>query len=182
MARLIIYQIIPMYYSLCVTFPIQRLTAMNALIDTIKTQAKSKNMSDETILGLRLAPDMFSFSKQIQVMTDNAKGMAARLGGKDIPVFEDSETTLDELQARIQKTIDFIKTLTPADFVGAEKREARFPYFPGMKMVGEAYLTGYAIPNFLFHATTAYNILRNHGFEIGKQDFMLSLPLIPDAV
>lgn len=170
-----------MYYSLCVTFPIQRLTAMSALLDTIKTQAKAKGMSDEAVLELRLAPDMFPFSKQIQVMTDNAKGMAARLGGKAIPAFEDSETTLDELKARLEKTIAFLQTLTPEDFIGAEKREARFPYFPGLHMVGEAYLTGYAIPNFLFHATTAYNILRNHGFEIGKKDFMLSLPLLPDA-
>lgn len=170
-----------MYYSLCVTFPIERLTAMNALIDTIKSQAKAKGMSDESVLELRLAPDMFPFVKQIQVMTDNAKGMAARLSGKEIPVFEDSETTLDGLQARLQKTIDFLNTVTSADLVGAEKREARLPYFPNMHMLGEQYLTGYAIPNFLFHATTAYNILRTHGFEIGKKDFMLSLPLIPDA-
>ncbi len=171
-----------MFYTLCVTSNILRLSAMIGLIETIQTQAQAKDMSDETVLGLRLAPDMFPFSKQIQIMTDNAKGMAARLGGKEIPVYEDSETTLDELKARLQKTIDFLNTFTKEDFVGAETREARFPYFPNMHMVGERYLTEYALPNFLFHTTTAYNILRNHGFEIGKKDFMQSLPLIPDTV
>lgn len=139
-------------------------------------------MNDETILGLRLAPDMFPFVKQIQIASDNAKGMAARLSGKDIPSFEDTETTLDDLKARLEKTIAFIQTLRPEDFVGAERREARFPYFPGLHMVGSEYLAGYAIPNFLFHITTAYNILRNHGFEIGKKDFMHSLPLLPDTL
>lgn len=170
-----------MYYSLCVTFTIERLNALIALINTIEGQAKTRNMSDEEVLGLRLAPDMFPFSKQIQIVSDNAKGMAARLAGKEIPLFEDTENTLDELKIRLQKTVAFIETLTPEDFSGAETREARFPYFPGMHMVGEKYLLGYAIPNFLFHATTAYDILRNHGFDIGKKDFMHSLPLVPDA-
>ena len=171
-----------MYYSLCINTNIVRLTAMIALLGTVQAQAREKDINDEMVLGLRLAPDMFPFSKQIQLLTDNAKGMAARLGGKEIPVFEDSETTLDELKARLEKTIDFLKTFTPEDFVGAEGREARFPYFPSVHMVGERYLTEYALPNFLFHTTTAYNILRNHGFEVGKKDFMHALPFIPDAV
>lgn len=171
-----------MYYSLCVTFLLERINALIALIDTIEEQAKARNMSDEEILELRLAPDMFPFSKQIQIASDNAKGMAARLAGMEIPLLEDTETTLGELKTRLQKTVAFIETLTPEDFSGAESREARFPYFPGMHMVGEKYLLGYTIPNFLFHATTAYAILRNYGFEIGKKDFMHSLPLVPDGV
>lgn len=171
-----------MYYSLCVAFPTERIDALITLIDTIEGQAKARNMSDEEVLGLRLAPDMFPFSKQIQIVSDNAKGMAARLANKEIPLFEDTEVTLGELKTRLQKTVVFLETLTSKDFVGAETREARFPYFPGMHMVGERYLLGYAIPNFLFHATTAYAILRNHGFDIGKKDFMHSLPLVPDTV
>ena len=139
-------------------------------------------MTDEEILGMRLAPDMFPFAKQIQVISDIAKGTASRLGAKEVPKFEDTEVTMKDLMARLEKTIVFLKTFTPDDFKEADTREARFPYFPAMHMVGEQYLIGYAIPNFLFHATTAYNILRNHGFELGKKDFMHSLPLIPDAI
>jgi uncharacterized protein len=124
---------------------------------------------------------MFSFARQVQIATDNAKGMASRLAGKDAPVYEDKESTLAELVARIEKTIGYLESLTEADFDGAEEREARFPWFPDMHMKGGGYLLSYAIPNFMFHVTTAYAILRHHGFEIGKSDFLGTLPLIPDT-
>lgn len=130
---------------------------------------------------MRLTADMFPFSKQIQIASDNAKGMAARLAGKQVPSYEDNETTLAELDARIEKTINYLESLTAKDFEGAEEREARFSWFPGMHMKGGGYLLSYAIPNFMFHITTAYAILRHHGFEIGKSDFLGTLPLIPDA-
>lgn len=130
---------------------------------------------------MRLAADMFPLSRQIQIATDNAKGMAARLAGKDLPSYEDTESTLSELVARLEKTIAFLASFSEGDFDGAEAREARFPWFPGMHMVGGGYLLSYALPNFMFHVTTTYAILRHHGFQIGKPDFLGTLPLIPDA-
>ena len=123
-------------------------------------------MKDAEVLELRLIEDMFPFSKQIQIACDNAKGAAARLGGKEIPEMKDTETTIDELKNRLQATISFLETFTEADFVGAETREARFAYFPGMHLVGAGYLLTYALPNFFFHVMTAYNILRAHGFNL----------------
>ena len=171
-----------MFYHLCITLPIARLNALSALLNIIQDQAKIKEMNDEEILWLRLASDMFPLVKQVQIAADNAKGMAFRLGGKEAPAFADTEITIADLQVRIQKTIDFLETFSSEDFSWAEIREARFPYFPGMHMVGEQYLLEYALPNFFFHLTTAYNILRHHGFEIGKKDFMHKLPLLPDVV
>ena len=130
---------------------------------------------------MRLTADMFSFSRQVQIATDNAKGMASRLTGKDAPVYEDKESTLAELVARVEKTITFLESQKESDFDGAEAREARFPWFPDMHLKGGGYLLSYAIPNFMFHITTAYAILRHHGFEIGKGDFLGTLPLIPDT-
>lgn len=131
---------------------------------------------------MRLTVDMFPLVKQIQIATDNAKGMASRLAGKDIPFYDDAENTIPELLERLAKTIAYLESLTESDFIGAEEREARFPWFPDSHMLGGGYLLSYAIPNFMFHVTTAYAILRHHGFEIGKSDFLGSLPLIPDAV
>ena len=152
-----------------------------SILNTDQVQAREKWMTDEQVLWLRLIEDMFPLSKQIQIVSDNAKGTAARLSGKEIIVMSDTETTIDELKVRLEKTIAILETLTEKDFVGAETREARFPYFPGLHMVGESYLLSYAIPNFMFHVTTAYNILRANGFNIGKKDFLPHVELIKDA-
>ena len=130
---------------------------------------------------MRLTDDMFPFSRQVQIASDNAKGMASRLTRKTVPSYEDNESTLAELDARIEKTVTYLETFTAKDFEGAETREARFPWYPGMHMKGGGYLLSYAIPNLMFHITTAYAILRHHGFKIGKSDFLGTLPLIPDA-
>lgn len=170
-----------MYYTLAVTFTADRLRALVNLLNKISLEAKEKGIADHEILEMRLTVDMLPFVKQIQIATDNAKGMAGRLAGKEVPSYEDAEETLPELIARLEKTVAYLDKLTEADFDGAEAREARFPWFPGMHMVGGGYLLSYAIPNFMFHVTTAYAILRHHGFEIGKSDFLGTLPLIPDA-
>jgi uncharacterized protein len=149
-----------------------RLKALIVLIDKVQAEAQSKGMDESTLLDARLAPDMFPFARQIQIVTDNAKGMACRLAGREIPKYEDTESTLDELRARLQKTIDFLSTFTESDFALAATAEARFPYFPGVKMVGAGYLLTYAVPNFFFHVVTAYDILRNAGYSVGKVDFM----------
>jgi hypothetical protein len=108
--------------------------------------------------------------------------MASRLGRKESPVYPDTETTLDELKNRIDKTLEYLATFTEEDFKDADTAEARFPYFPGLHMVGAEYLLTYAIPNFTFHLVTAYAILRHHGFAIGKVDYMgKDVALLPDT-
>lgn len=107
--------------------------------------------------------------------------MAGRLAGKEYPSFPDNESSFADLEKRLEKTIAYLDTLKESDFDGAEEREARFPWFPGVHMKGGGYLLSYAIPNFMFHLTTAYAILRHHGFQIGKSDFLGTLPLIPDG-
>jgi uncharacterized protein len=106
-----------MFYQLCIALPINRLHALSSLLNTAQDQAKIKEMNDEEILNLRLAPDMFPLVKQVQIASDNAKGMAFRLGAKEAPVFPDTETTIAELLLRIQKTIDFLQTFSPEDFI-----------------------------------------------------------------
>ena len=161
-----------MFYESTITLPLTRLRWLVVLLEKIEPQVKEKNMSDTDILALRLAPDMFPFAKQIQIATDNAKGMASRMARKEAPKYEDNESTLAELKARLEKTIAYLETFTPEDFADADTAEARFPYFPGMKMVGKGYVFTYGIPNFMFHVVTTYSILRNAGFDIGKADFM----------
>lgn len=170
-----------MYYTLAVTFTADRLKALVHLLQKISLEAKEKGITDREILDMRLTVDMFPLVKQIQIATDNAKGMVSRLAGKEVPSYEDIEATLPELIARLEKTISYITSFSESDFDGAETREARFPWFPGMHMLGGGYLLSYALPNFMFHVTTAYAILRHHGFEIGKSDFLGTLPLLPDT-
>ena len=139
-------------------------------------------MSDTDVLNLRLAPDMFTFVKQIQIATDNAKGMASRMARKEAPKYEDNEVTLAEIRARLEKTIAYLETFTEADFADAATAPAPFPWFAGMKMVGEGYVLTYGLPNFFFHVFTAYDIIRNAGFEIGKADYMgPGVALVPDV-
>ena len=109
--------------------------------------------------------------------------MASRMARKEAPKYEDDESTLTELRTRLEKTIAYLETFTPEDFADADTAEARFPYFPGVKMVGKGYVFTYAIPNFMFHVVTAYSILRNAGFDVGKTDFMGGqVEMLPDTV
>ncbi len=170
-----------MHYTLAVTFTVDRLRALQNLIKKIDAEAQEWGIPDARIMDMRLTADMFSFSRQVQIASDNAKGMAGRLSWKEVPSFTDDESTLQSLVERLEKTIDFLGSLSESDFAWAEEREARFPWFPGVHMKWGSYLLSYAIPNFMFHITTAYAILRHHGFEIGKSDFLGTLPLIPDT-
>jgi hypothetical protein len=171
-----------MFYQTTVTLPITRLQGLLSLLDKVESQAAEKGISEETILSGKLANDMFSFVKQIQIASDNAKGMASRMARKEAPKYEDNETTLKEVRARIEKTISYLETFTPEDFADAATAEAKFPWFAGVKFVGEGYVLTYGIPNFMFHIVTAYDILRHLGFDIGKADYMgPGLALVPDA-
>lgn len=171
-----------MFYQTTITLPITRLQGLLTLLDKVESQAAEKGISEDAILGGKLANDMFPFVRQIQIASDNAKGMASRMARKEAPKYEDNEATLKEVRARIEKTISYLETFTPEDFADAATAEAKFSWFPGVKFVGQGYVLTYGIPNFMFHVVTAYDILRHLGFDIGKADFMgPGLALLPDA-
>lgn len=150
----------------------QLLSALNAIL--IKAEQAVSSDKKEALLHASLFPDMFDFTRQVQIATDFAKGVTARLAGQDVPAYEDNETTFHELQARITKTLKFISSITPEEINGSEDREIiTRPGTPKEKTFnGENYLLNYGLPQFFFHITTAYAILRNNGVEIGKRDYM----------
>ncbi|MWV17508.1 DUF1993 family protein [Pseudomonas sp. L-22-4S-12] len=144
-----------------------------AILDKAAVYADAKKIDPAVLLNARLAPDMHPLTRQVQIASDAAKGCAARLAGAEIPSFADSESSFAELQARIQKTLDFIQGFSPAQIDGSEEREVVIR-FPGaeLKFSGQDYLLHFVLPNFYFHLTTAYAILRHNGLEIGKMDFL----------
>jgi uncharacterized protein len=155
------------------------LGALSALLDKAEAHAEAKRIDPAVLLGARLYPDMFNFTRQVQAACDQAKNGAARLAGNDPPRYEDNETTIAELKARITKTIAFLKTVDAASIDAAVDREITFPLGPTRKghMKGIDYLNHFALPNFHFHVTTAYDILRHSGVEIGKRDFLGAIPM-----
>jgi hypothetical protein len=148
---------------------------LSALLAKAEQQAKTKGYDPQVLLNCRLAPDMFPLTRQVQIATDHAKGAMARLAGHVPEAIEDTEVTFADLQARIAKVIAIVESYTEAQLDGAEKREVTIK-IPGseLKFDGLSYLTGFALPNFYFHATTAYAILRHNGVELGKKDFLIS--------
>jgi len=140
-----------------------------AIID----KALAAGIDEQTILEARLTEDMLPFPRQIQMASDAAKGAIARLAGVEVPAMPDTETTLAELKARIDKTVAFVESVDASALVGAEDREVVLK-FPNMelKFTGAEFLTGFALPNFFFHVTTAYALLRAKGAPIGKMDFL----------
>src|SRR5207342_1336115 len=139
----------------------------------------SKEDRSDGLLTARLFPDMFAFTRQVQSACDQAKNAGARLAGIDPPKYEDNETTIAELKARIAKTVAFVKTLDARTIDASADGEINFPLGPNIKghMKGADYLNHFALPNFYFHLTTAYDILRHCGVEIGKRDFLGSIPM-----
>jgi hypothetical protein len=148
-----------------------------AILSKAKAYSASKGIPESELLEARLAPDMFPLTKQIQIVSDNAKGIAARLAGQEPPKMEDNEQSLDDLIARCNKTVAYLATLKPEQFEGAEERKIPFTYVEGKYLTGLDMLRFMSLPNFYFHATTAYDILRHKGLEIGKTDFIGPLPL-----
>lgn len=146
---------------------------LSAILAKAEAYAAAKKIDPTVLLNARLAPDMHPLTRQVQIASDAAKGCAARLAGVDIPSFADTESSFAELQARITKTLEFIKGLTPAQIDSGEGREVVLK-FPGaeMKFQGEDYLLHFVLPNFYFHITTAYAILRHNGLDIGKMDYL----------
>lgn len=152
----------------------QSLNALSGVLAKAAGHAEAKKIDPAVLLQARLYPDMLPLVRQVQIASDFAKGSVARLAGVELPAWADDETTFDQLQARITRTLDFIASVDAAKFDGAEIREIVLR--PGTdkekRFDGQAYLVKYAIPQFLFHVTTAYAILRHNGVEIGKRDFM----------
>jgi hypothetical protein len=152
----------------------QLLNALTLILDKAEAHVRHNKMAPETLLNASLFPDMFNFIRQVQIATDFAKGVSARLAGLEVPVFDDSETNFHELTERIAKTVNFISDIAPEAINGSETREIiTRPGTPKeKKFTGMDYLLHYGLPQFFFHVTTAYDILRSLGVEIGKRDYM----------
>ncbi|MFM2351178.1 MAG: hypothetical protein RIR04_2144 [Pseudomonadota bacterium] len=152
---------------------VHSLTALSKILDKAEAFAEAKKIKPEVIPQLRLIADMLPFWRQITIACDHAKGAPARLAGMDVPSFADTETTIAELKERIAKTIAFISTIPDAAFDGAEARTITVKAGPReLSFPAPQYLASYAIPNFYFHMSTAYSILRANGVEVGKVDFL----------
>ncbi|MEK6245269.1 MAG: DUF1993 family protein [Pseudomonadota bacterium] len=146
---------------------------LSAILDKAKVHAEAKKIDEQVLTSSRLYPDMFALARQVQIACDSAKGAVARLAGVEIPKHEDVEKTFDELKERIAKTLAFIASVKPAQIDGTEEREVVLKLQgKDVPFKGLQYLLGFAWPNFYFHATTVYNILRHNGVEIGKRDFI----------
>jgi uncharacterized protein len=149
------------------------LGALSNVLDKGAAFAKAKNVDESVLVNARLAPDMFPLSRQVQIATDQAKGCVARLAGLEVPAYEDNETTIAQLKARIAKTLDFINSVKQSQIDGSEGKQITLKMRSGdVTYTGQRYLIGVVIPNFTFHCTTAYDLLRHNGVEIGKRDFL----------
>jgi uncharacterized protein len=155
------------------------LNALSAVLDKAEAFATAKKVDPTVLLRTRLAPDMFDLTRQVQIATDQARRGAARLAGVEPPSVADTETTIPQLKERIAKTVAFVKGLDRKAIDASAEREITFPLGPEKKgsMKGDDYLNHFVLPNFYFHCTTAYDILRHCGVEIGKQDFIGQIPL-----
>ena len=160
-------------YQACVPVFIQGLTGLGGVIDKAAAHAAERKIDPAALLQARLFPDMFPFTRQVQIATDFAKGGAARLAGVEFPAYEDSETSFEELKGRVDRTIAFLRTLEAGAVDGSEERDITLVRRGETSIVkGQAYLLEQAMPNFYFHLTTAYAILRHNGVEVGKRNFL----------
>ena len=161
-------------YSASVPVFQHMLRNLSHLLDKAVANAEARKFDPSVLVNFRLAPDMLPFTKQIQIACDAAKLAVSRIAGIEAPKFEDTETTFADLKARIQKTLDFLSTVPAAKLEGTENKEVTIPVGRDKTrtMTGEAYLTTWALPNFFFHVTTAYAILRHNGVDLGKSDYL----------
>ena len=150
------------------------LTNLLTWLDKAEAHAAARKFDANNFLAMRLAPDMLPFTRQIQIASDSAKACMARLAGVEAPKWDDNEATLDELRARVRKTIDYVNSFSAAQIDGSEEREILVPRRTSEPLVfrGEDFLKHYALPNLYFHVTTAYALLRHGGVEIGKGDYL----------
>jgi len=152
---------------------VHMLNNVAAILDKAQAHAEAKKIDPLALTSFRLFPDMLPMTRQVQIACDTSKGAVARLAGAEIPKHEDTEQTIAELKARIAKTVAFIQTFKPEQVNGTEDKEVILKIGGNdMKFTGAQYLLGFAYPNFYFHITTTYNMLRHNGVEIGKRDFL----------
>lgn len=161
-------------HSASVPIFLKMLHNMLGWLDKAQAHAQARGFEPNNYLGLRLAPDMLPFVKQLQIASDTVKGCGARLSAAEVPKWEDNEASLDDLRARLRKTIDYLQSLDAAKFEGADTREVVLPVRgrDPLRFSGESYLKHFVLPNFFFHCTTAYALLRQAGVELGKFDFL----------
>jgi uncharacterized protein len=161
-------------YKTSVPVFVQFLTSLSAVLDKAAAFAEAKKVEPAVLLNTRLAPDMFPLVRQVRAATDHAINACGRLAGAEMPSFSNTETTIPELKDRIAKTIDFLKGLKPAQIDGTEDKQIKitFPSGATREFAGQSLLLTNSLPNFFFHCTTAYDILRQCGIELGKRDFM----------
>ena len=160
-------------YDVSIPIFVVSLNNLSAILDKAATHAEVKKVDPKALPATRLIVDMLPLSAQIQIACDTAKGAAARLAGVEIPKHEDTESTIAELKARVSKTLEFIKSIKPQQLHGAETRDIELKFPSGtLKFTGLNYLTNFVLPNFFFHMTMAYALLRKNGVELGKRDFL----------
>jgi hypothetical protein len=172
-------------YTVTVPVMTKALTALDKMLDKVAAVAATKASErrpaayfETAFLQSRLVFDQFPFVQQVQVTCDNAKNGAARLAEVEAPKMEDSEATIPQLKERIAKTLEFLATIKPEQIIGKEDIKVTLPYWQGKYMTGSGYATEYLMPNFFFHYTTAYSILRHNGLDLGKADYAGSLSLM----
>jgi uncharacterized protein len=159
-------------YQASIPVFVRMLGNLSSILNKAAAHAEAKKIDPAIFINARLAPDMYPLNRQIQIATDMAKGCAARLAGIDVPSYEDNEFTFPELQARIAKTVAFLQTVSAGQINGSEERTVTLKLrSKEISFLGQPYLLNFVLPNFYFHITTAYAILRHNGVEIGKMDF-----------
>jgi uncharacterized protein len=160
-------------YALSIDVFASALTNLSALLEKGAAHAAARKFDPGILVAARLAPDMLPLSRQVQIACDLSKNSAARLAGQEPPRFEDNEKTIEELRARVARTIDYLKSIPASALEGCEDRDIKVPAGERtLEFKGLAFLQRWAIPNVFFHVTTAYNILRHNGVELGKRDFL----------
>jgi len=152
---------------------VQFLTSLSAVLDKAAAHAEAKKIEQSVLLNMRLYPDMHQLVRQVRAATDHAMSACGRLAGVELPAFANKEESIPELKERITKAIEFIKSIKPVQIDGSEEKEITIKFSSGeRKFIGQSFLLNFCLPNFYFHTTTAYDILRHCGVEVGKRDFM----------
>ena len=160
-------------YQASVPVFIQGLINLSAILTKAENYATAKKIEPSVLINSRLAPDMFALARQVQIATDIVKGGVSRLAAVEVPSYADTETTFEELQARVAKTIAYLKTFDAKKVDGSEDRKISLKVGGNeLDFDGQSYLLGFVIPNFYFHIVTTYGILRHNGLDIGKKDFL----------
>ena len=165
-----------MIYDLTAVQFAKMLRNLSGILQKSAQHAEAKKFDFEVLLQGRLAPDQFHFTRQIQILCDTAKKAVAQLTGQEAPAHADQEKTLGELQARIDSVIGYLEKFSPKDFADAATRHISQPRWDGQYLTGQEFLVQHAIPNFYFHFTTAYAILRHNGIDVGKKDYLGAMP------